>query len=358
MLKQKIHKVVFVIKDEGLPGLAGKVKKKTRNFHKAIIRDTTVDRPESFMIEMTNRCNLKCITCAREYEYGDKMDKGSIDLDKFKKVIDEIAPYAKTIGLTGLGETLLYKRLPEAAEYIHAKIDNPDIFISTNANLPNTPALLEALVGKVSTVQISIDGVFDVYNEIRLRGDYEIFIENVRLIAKIPGPEFIFNMVVTKHNYKHLSKVIEVADDVGIKKAQFNTFNLASLPSHDINDYRLYESEQFLNEYNKVVELAIKLGIEFVSFFDFDRKPGFKKCLYPWAGFYITWDGYLVPCCAKPFPLELNFGNVFDEGVLKCINSEKYRQFRKEWYRNRTPAFCENCHLIKIHKVDVGCVSH
>jgi MoaA/NifB/PqqE/SkfB family radical SAM enzyme len=55
------------------------------------------------MFEVTNHCNLGCITCPREYAFGHAMAKGSIDLDKMKKVIDEVAPYIDSIGLTGIG---------------------------------------------------------------------------------------------------------------------------------------------------------------------------------------------------------------------------------------------------------------
>jgi radical SAM protein with 4Fe4S-binding SPASM domain len=151
-----------------------------------------------------------------------------------------------------------------------------------------------------------------------------------------------------------MTNIVEVAYESGINNVQFNTFNLAAVTSHNINDYGIYTSKKFILEYKKAVRLAEKLDIRFNSFFNFDTKPGFKKCLYPWSGFYITWDGYLVPCCTKPFPLELNFGNVFEEGVMNCLNGNKYRQFRKAWYENKTPAFCKRCQLIEIPKVDIN----
>ena len=73
---------------------------------------------------------------------------------------------------------------------------------------------------------------------------------------------------------------------------------------------------------------------------------GFITCPYPWKGFYITWDGFLVPCCAKPFPKEKNFGNVFKKGLLNCLNDKDFIEFRAMAKKNITPDFCKRCHFI------------
>lgn len=40
-----------------------------------MIKSPRVAHPSSIMLEVTNHCNLKCITCPREYQYGEDMDK-------------------------------------------------------------------------------------------------------------------------------------------------------------------------------------------------------------------------------------------------------------------------------------------
>ena len=84
-------------------------------------KSTKVAFPSSIMLEVTNHCNLGCITCPREYDFGKAMDKGTIQLEKMLRVIDEVAPYVDSIGLTGLGETLLYKKLEETLKHIKEK---------------------------------------------------------------------------------------------------------------------------------------------------------------------------------------------------------------------------------------------
>ena len=84
---------------------------------------------------------------------------------------------------------------------------------------------------------------------------------------------------------------------------------------------------------------------------NFKTANSFQKCRFPWSHFYICWDGFIAPCCAKPFPKELNFGNVFENGVLNVLNSKKYRNFRTLWYKNQAPNFCNKCHFLDIEPV-------
>src|ERR1700744_1288637 len=135
---RRLKKIVSRLRN--LPGGAGFFKysfNKLTGFCLKITRSTKVPYPSSIMLEVTNHCNLACITCPREYAYGDAMAKGTIDITSVYKVIDEVAPYIDSIGLTGLGETLLYKKLEETLKYIKTKNKGIQTFISTNAHIPN-----------------------------------------------------------------------------------------------------------------------------------------------------------------------------------------------------------------------------
>lgn len=85
---------------------------------------------------------------------------------------------------------------------------------------------------------------------------------------------------------------------------------------------------------------------------NFTGKNSFQKCPFPWTHFYICWNGFVPPCCAKPFPKELNFGNVFNSKVISVLNSKEFRTFRTSWYEDIPPAFCKNCHFIHIEPIN------
>ena len=143
-------------------------------------------------------------------------------------------------------------------------------------------------------------------------------------------------------------KVVELAHDLRIHQVSFTLFNLVAAGGYDRSYYHFFVSDEFRHELEFLKERAkIYSGVD-VSVWDQHTPPGFRKCPFPWNHFYITWDGYLVPCCAKPFPKELNFGNVFEAGVMNCLNSPAFQGFRKMWYANETPSFCSRCHMIDL----------
>lgn len=154
-----------------------------------------------------------------------------------------------------------------------------------------------------------------------------------------------YNMVVFEQNYHQMTDIIKLARKLDVKEINFNTFNLVG-NNFDLSLYDFYKSKKFCEKFTEAVKLADELNI-YLGYSELEEPKGFKYCGYPWDNFYITWNGYLVPCCAKPFPKEMNFGNVFENGLMKSINSKDFLNFRQMSNENITPDFCRRCH--KIH---------
>jgi len=327
---------------------------KAHGFWLRMTRSTKVPHPSSIMLEVTNQCNLACITCPREYTYGEQMAKGFMDMEKMKKVVDEAFPYVDSIGLTGLGETFMFKKLPEIVDYIRSKNNGIIISVSTNAHLPISVKMAEDLADKIDTIQVSIDGIGKVYEKVRLKSDYSFFYENMlQTIEACRGKRatVMFNFVAIKENYQDMAEVVELAGKLGVKYVNITPFNVASVTIHDKTYYDFFQTTEFKSELKRAKAMAKNYPeIEFTTW-DIEAPKGFRKCDLVWSHFYVSWDGYATPCCAKPFPKELNFGSIFDDGLMKCLNNKDYRQFRAMWYRNEPPEFCKNCHVIDLDPV-------
>jgi len=301
--------------------------------------------PDSFMIELTNTCNISCITCPREYEYGQAMNIGSMNYNKLLKLLDEILPIASSINLTGLGETFLYKKLPEITHYISTDEIDHAIFLSTNAQTTNCLSMLENIKDTVNLVQISMDGINSVYQEVRNGADFGRFANNVKNMARIlngSSTSLMFNMVAFGDNFHTIPDVLNFAKEAGVPHVHINSRNLVTMPSIDLKEYDLYRSDEFLDAIAKGKELAHELEIEFTTF------ENTEYCSLVYNHFYITWDGFLVPCCAKPFPKELNFGNVFQDSLHECIHNYQNSEFRADWDNSIVPEFCYRCHTVKM----------
>ncbi|NWF88877.1 MAG: SPASM domain-containing protein [Ignavibacteriaceae bacterium] len=317
-------------------------------------KSLTVAYPSSIMIELTNHCNIKCITCAREYAFGEKMDKGFMNFEKFKQIIDEVYPYVDSIGLTGLGETFLYKHFAEAVDYIREKSKGIIISCSINAHLKNSVEVAISVINKIDTIQISIDGIGDVYNTVRRKADFNFFIENVKQIAaasKNSSTDLMFNMVVLKENYHQMTDMLNLANELGIRFLNIIPMNIVSRTDLDISYYKFFQTEEFKKEYFKTKEMAKTIKNVELTFYDFESPASFKKCRFMWNYFYITWDGFVPPCCAKPFPKEKNFGSVFSDKLINVLNTSDFQNFRKDWLAERTPEFCDKCFNIYLESI-------
>jgi radical SAM protein with 4Fe4S-binding SPASM domain len=330
---------------------------KIKHYYLKSTKSTRVAYPSTIMLELTNHCNLACTTCPREYDYGKAMDKGSMSLITAQNIIDEVWPYLDSIGLTGMGETFLYKEMSEIVSYIKKKNNGIIISVSTNAVLPNFIEKITDLLGTIDTIQVSIDGLEDVYEQIRKKSSFKTLDLNLRTLsemAKNSGTDIMLNMVVTKENYKHMSLLIKYAKEVGIKYVDFTLFNLASVTDIEQSYYEFYQSEEFQKSIEEL-EKTIKLTPEvIVTERNFKTDNCFKKCPFPWTHFYITWDGFVPPCCAKPFPKELNFGSILNEKVIDVLNSDSYKEFRRQWFNNTPPTFCAKCHFIDIKPIKIA----
>lgn len=320
------------------------------------IKSTKVPYPSSIMMEVTNHCNLGCITCPREYGFGQAMAKGTIELANMKRVVDEVGPYIDSIGLTGLGETLLYKKLEEILRYIKGKNKGIQTFISTNAHIPGAEEYVEKMAPYLDTLQISIDGVGKIYETVRLKSDYKFFFDTAaKLVAvcKKNNVSVLFNFVAVKENFTQMKDVVKLASELGVSYVNFTPVNVGSITTAHVDYYNLFYTKEFKDELKKAFELSKELKNVDITLWDVKKKNEFKKCHLPWNHFYISWDGYMTPCCAKPFPKELNFGNVFETSLMQCLNSKEYRQFRKMWYENKTPEFCQKCHVVDLKPIEL-----
>ncbi len=355
MTKRKLLKAVKRIKN--LPHGINLFRYVSNKFKSSILtkrKSLTVVYPSGIMIELTNHCNIKCITCAREYAFGEKMDKGYMDFEMYKKIIDEVYPYVDSIGLTGLGETFLYKHFTEAVDYIRSKSKGIIISCSINAHLKNSVEIAQTVINKIDTIQISIDGIGEVYNAVRKKADYNFFLENVKLIvavAKNSSTDIMFNMVVLKENYHQMSDMLLLADELCVKYLNIIPMNIVSRTDLDISYYKFFQSEDFKKEYFKTKDLAKSYPNVELTFYDFESPASFKKCRFMWNYFYVTWDGFVPPCCAKPFPKEKNFGSVFSDKLIDVLNAQDFQNFRKDWLDERNPEFCDKCFNIYLESI-------
>ena len=312
------------------------------------MRTPRLPRPISLMLEVTNHCQLRCITCPRESSMGKELAIGHMKPENLKKIVEKNYIYLDQLNLSGQGESLLYPHLVDVINYINKIKPCISIFISTNACIPTAPKIIGEITDKIAALNISADGCGDVFERIRRGATYDQFLHNLTEISRITRNKRVevqLNIVVVKENYHQIPDVINLAKEMGFNRVLFTPINLVGI-DWDIYYYNFFNSQAYKEKLKEAQDTAKRVGIELVR-----NGPGqirgFSQCIYPWSDFYITWDGFLVPCCAKPFPNEKNFGNVFEHGLMKCLNSRDSIEFRILSKKNITPEFCRRCHWVR-----------
>lgn len=311
-------------------------------------KSTEIPHPTNFMLELGNVCNLHCVTCPREYEYGKAMDVGFMPTDKAKGIIDEVLPYLDSIGLTGLGETFMYPHLLDIARYIKQRKRSVIVTVSTNAHFKGFVEKITPVLPYIDNIQFSVDGVGAVYETIRPGTDFDFIKNNIKeTMSRGRHVEYMINCVVSDRNCQDMAGVVRLAAELGVTYVNFNVMSIASMPARERSFYDYFKSETFAAALRDLEAAKRQYPQIEVTGPEPPARPNFQDCAFPWSYPYITWDGYYVPCCGKPFPKLLNFGNVFAEGgVMKVLNSDRAQAFRRQWQENKAPGFCHNCQFV------------
>jgi len=280
------------------------------------------------------------------------MVPGEMPTELAFRLIDEGFPYVQSMGLTGMGETLFAPNLVDVAKYIKSKKNSIVIFISTNANFPGFLDKIKPVLPYIDTVQISTDGVGEVYESVRRGASFAVLEKNVKEmvpLAREYGVDVMFNMVVNKRNYTMMAPLIEFAAQNGVKYVRLTPINLASLTSVPVEYYKFFSSAEFKIERDKAISANRKYPeIEVTGVINESGAPSLKKCPFMWNHFQINYDGEVPPCCAKPFSKEYSFGNVSDGTLRDVLNSEKAKAFRCHVKNGTVPEFCRKCNFVNL----------
>jgi radical SAM protein with 4Fe4S-binding SPASM domain len=125
------------------------------------------DYPLLVDIELSSKCNLHCPMCYTiTEEFLSKVDRKYMEIDLFKKIVDEIAGKVFAIRLSLRGESTLNKHFNEAVAYAKKK-GIKEVSTLTHGKKFSGEYLREAVAAGIDWITISIDGIGETYNKIR-----------------------------------------------------------------------------------------------------------------------------------------------------------------------------------------------
>lgn len=164
--------------------------------------------PVPLAVEITSRCNLSCPMCGFPVM---KRGKADMELSLYKKIVDECCEHhpnkMRIEWLHAMGEALLHPKLVEILDYTNNKLGySPSI--STNGVLIKN-RLKDIVSYKNITFMVGLSSMDrDVYNKIRVGGDYDLVIYGIHLLidsgykVTIQKMHTIYNDNETQEKYR------------------------------------------------------------------------------------------------------------------------------------------------------------
>lgn len=182
-------------------------------------------RPLNVILDLTSRCNLKCVMCY--FAATDRLafapfdrqlsDDGNLPFEVFERIAADFFPKAWRVALACAAEPMIHPRFRDILA-VAGRYGVPDLWFPTNL-LALTPQTAAAIVdNRVTTVAASIDGVTkETYEKIRVPAKWERLLACLDILgavrrekrSKTPRLRIIFTWM--RSNRRELAALPEFA---------------------------------------------------------------------------------------------------------------------------------------------------
>lgn len=304
--------------------------------------------PRSIQIECTTRCNLKCTFCEISYWTETPAD---LEFENIQQMVAHL-PKLKRVDLTGIGEALVNQNFFAIVKFLKAK----GIYVTLNDNftLMSEQTARKIIELGIDQIFLSLDGATaDTYESIRRGAKFERVIANVKRLIELKRetgsklPEVKINTVVCNSNYQELPAIVEIAHEVGIGMVQFvNIVTFDDTSNMGTSELREEVRQKFDEALARAQELGILVKVEL-----FDKLP-VQECDFPWTRNFVTYDGYVHPCCYttqngdRTAQNSRSLGNLIRDSYADIWQGE-YLELRQKMAQGILPYQCASCPKFK-----------
>jgi molybdenum cofactor biosynthesis enzyme MoaA len=220
---------------------------------------------------------------------------------------------------------------------------------------------LEKILSHLDFFNISLDGASkQTFEKIRRKGDFDQTLENIRQIMGIIKKKHLkldeswINFVIQAANYHEISDMVKLTARLGLPALNFKLMNTNyDRGTRDLNrsgrtvknrmETNLFDDKESID---RSIREAVQSGNRYrVKVFfqqDINKDFSFINCGLSQKVF-ITFDGYITPCCLRTEPGIFNFGNILTDDYGQVFGSEKYLGFIHGLTGGRPPALCTRC---------------
>ncbi|ARN74943.1 radical SAM/SPASM domain-containing protein [Oceanicoccus sagamiensis] len=290
------------------------------------------ETPWLFNIELTNRCPLKCVMCART-EHMTRAE-GDISMELYTRIVDdlcEISPPRKMknrlLRLHQFGESLVHPEFDSMIRYAADK--GFRVALSINPVLLK-PVIADRLLDSgIDSLYISLDG-HDDESFFQLRGLKNAYDDSVARLEAFLA--------------KKTERQLPIHIELSMIDFKLNRESIAKMHAYweqhpGIDEFRNKEFMKWDGSADSVNALAdddtgrrIEETIE--------KRGG---CSLPWNQMAVLWDGRVVPCCYD-YDGKYTVGDVREKSLLEIWHDKPMQALREEFESKQVSNdLCKNC---------------
>jgi radical SAM protein with 4Fe4S-binding SPASM domain len=297
---------------------------------------TLEEWPGALLIDITNRCNAKCVWCPNP----DLTNVGAMDMDLYHKVIDDFGTRGGVLTFGTFGEPLIDKFMQERIEYLkyYPKIHKVEVL--TNAFFLNdkiVPILLEHGVG----VDISLDELDKQTFEDVKKMSFDVVRDNI--VNFLEANKKAARPVPVNIRIKTLKTVEATMEQELFKIISSHDCSvvLNSVDDNIISNWAgKLDKESFIKKYE--ISTNNKTRYTHKRF----NQTNVAPCTQLWKWMVVYWDGSVVLCCADMFSSTV-VGDLKSNSITEIWNGPQLKKYREQMVSRKRfdVAICQDCDI-------------
>ncbi len=230
--------------------------------------------PMELTLELTNRCDLGCIMCPRNWS---GRPVGDMDLGLFRSIVDQAAERVGLVDLCLAGESLLHPGIFDAIAYL--RDHGIASYLQTSGLHVDGERAARLVESGLDFVSFSIDGFRpETYATIRRGGDFERTVANLESFLELrerrgDGPFTVVQLIVQRDNAGETDDFRRRWERSGVDAVRLKPLGVNR------------------NHVRKIGDRVVRNG----NGTEPAENPA--PCIRAWRGLAVYWDGRVVPCC-------------------------------------------------------------
>jgi MoaA/NifB/PqqE/SkfB family radical SAM enzyme len=306
---------------------------------------------EAFQIEVTSRCNIKCVMCPVTV-LADRWQQRDMRWETFERIAGAFE-HTAWVYLQGWGEPLLHRRIFDMVA--RAKSAGCRVGFTTNGTRLTQRTGERILDLGLDLLAVSIAGATAATHEaIRVGSDFARLTENLRRFLlqraerKSPTPKVEVFFLMTRTNLAELPQAVELA--AGLHADELVATNLDYVITPALDQLKANSPAPPGQAFRKAMEdaraVAARLGVGFRPY-PLESREMAVCDLNPLKILFVSADGRISPCVYTSLAGQsdiprffdgrsvcvpaVHFGNVGEMPLMEIWDRPEYRAFRRQF---------------------------